>query len=124
MWEFIVTWCLVTMTVGSCPDALKKDEFGRYSNLGVCAIAHWETVTDCDHSKSFDSKEEALAFKERALSSGTPNSMFGFGSSISSVELDSVVRDTSYYWMAVDTLYIRDGSYFDSNGKIWKHTTN
>ena len=47
MWKYIITWCLVTVVSDPCPDLMKKDEFGRQSNISCAALHyHYETARD------------------------------------------------------------------------------
>lgn len=55
-----VYWVLETQVPTACPDAGKKDEFGRTS-MQSCAVYHFKIVRDTLH-KSFTDRQKALAF--------------------------------------------------------------
>jgi hypothetical protein len=66
--EYKVEWCISSMIQVPCPDANKKDKYGREINKGYsCLVYHFQTEYDCDHVKQFSDREEAMKFYERIL---------------------------------------------------------
>lgn len=84
---YTVKWCLYTKVPVPCPDAGKKDKFGRVSNYGTCAVYHFHTEVKCDSSKFFKRKE-AIQFYNEAKKKSTPTILFKEG--IQDVKIDSV----------------------------------
>ena len=64
---FIITWCIISHVPTSCPDAPKKDEYGRLSNPYMsCAVNHVKRIESCDNRRYFYSYDSAKAFYESA----------------------------------------------------------
>lgn len=65
MWKYIVTWCIVVMTVE--PSIPVPDEFGR-TDFGYVTDENRITfMDDCGHERWFNDRKEALAFYGRAV---------------------------------------------------------
>ena len=90
-WIYIVTWCLTSWTYQS--PAIEYDEFGRLSN--IYSIPQMIKQELCGYKKTFDSREEAFAFYERALLEHSEPPFYGFSSAeemgVENVEIDSVI---------------------------------
>jgi len=65
MWKYIVTWCVVVMTVE--PRIPVSDEFGR-TNFGYETLENRVRYNDdCGHERWFNDRKEAFAFYESAV---------------------------------------------------------
>ncbi len=89
-WIYIVTWCLTSWTYQSSP--AEYDEFGRLSK--IYSIPQMIKQTSCGYKETFDSREEAFAFYERALSEHSDQTFYGWNfdgeMGVDNVEIDSV----------------------------------
>ena len=65
MWKYVVTWCIVVMTIE--PSVPVPDEFGR-TDFGYQTLENRITYKDdCDHERWFTDRKEAFAFYGRAV---------------------------------------------------------
>lgn len=64
----MVYWVLETQVPTACPDAGKKDQFGRTSMMS-CAVYHSKIVRDTLH-KSFTDKQKTLEFYNECKKQG------------------------------------------------------
>ncbi len=107
--EHKVTWCISIDVQDPCPDMWTRDEFGRDIFYG-CLVYHFHIDYDCDHSKYFDSYEEAEKFAKKANKE----------SGITDVKLDGVlIQKPVKEWIpiAVDScLTVSDLLTFVSSG--------
>lgn len=76
---------MITQTPIPCPDAGKKDAFGRVSNT-ACLVYHCKTERDTLY-KEFVNRNDAFKFYNKAKNN-TGN--ISFASEITCVEIDSV----------------------------------
>ena len=60
MWKFIVSWVVSQTVSTSCPDAVKRSEYGVNVSYG-CLAYHFKTVTT-KHERSFMSRDSAITF--------------------------------------------------------------
>ncbi len=113
-WIYIVTWCLTSWTYQSPP--AEYDEFGRL-NKGY-SIPQAIKQELCGYEKTFDSREEAFAFYEKALLEHSEPTFYGFSSAeemgVENVEIDSVIpydSTTLFEWADIRFSNIFDTAY-------------
>lgn len=83
----VVFWLLITSYCGPCPEALIKDEFGRYINAGrSCAVCHMVSDT-LKMSRGFERLDSAKAFYARLKVKEKESKFFGTPTIISNVSI-------------------------------------
>lgn len=104
MWKYIVTWCIVVMTIE--PVVPVPDEFGR-----TPAIFGYETGEirtrfndDCGYERWFDDRKEAFAFYGRAINDRSRG--LNLAGHLRNINIDSI-------WSYPDTLKRQDVIIFD-----------
>lgn len=107
MWKYIVTWCIVVMTIE--PRFPVPDEFGR-----TMSNYRYETLenrvrynNDCGHEKWFESRAEAFAFYERAVNE-KPAHAITLDGRLSEVKIDSVLMSDSPAMIRFDPEWLTD----------------
>lgn len=83
---YTVKWCLYEQVQIPCPDAGKKDKFGRVSQMS-CAVFHCRIDVKCD-SMQFVKPKKAYKFYSEALKESSPD--FGYKIGVQDVKIDSV----------------------------------
>lgn len=94
MWKYVVTWCIVVMTIE--PSIPVPDEFGRTpATFGYETLENRIRFTDdCNHERWFDDGTEAFAFYSRAVNdrSRGPN----LSGQLTNIKIDSVWQAEIY----------------------------